>query len=391
MKKAIALFVLLACLGGGAYWWWALRPKDVAPPKKEVARSAQVERRDIRFSVTAAGDIGPAEQVSVRPEIAGKISELPVDIGDLVRKASLLFRLDDRDLQIEKSSKEKEIERARLQMTQSQRRLERAEDLHERTLISNEESEEVRTEYDLARNDVERAQNALDLTNDKIRKTRIEAPFDCTVLTRPVSVGQAVSGSGGYNSGTEVLTIADLNRMIVNAHVNQADVTRLNAGQQVEVEVEAVSGLKITGTVERIAPQATIKNNIKGFATRILLENVDPQVRPGMTANVKIPVASADDVLSVPLAAVFTEPDPDTGVIDRYVFVERDGRFDRRTVRIGVSDYFHAQVIEGLTQGEIVSLEQPPEEKINEGETPGVASGAVPAVATPGPKTAAKH
>ena len=73
--------------------------------------------------------------------------------------------------------------------------------------------------------------------------------------------------------------------------------------QQVEVQVEAVAGLKINGTVERIAPQATIRNNIKGFAARILLKDVDPRVRPGMTANVQIPVASADSVVAVPLAA----------------------------------------------------------------------------------------
>jgi len=87
--------------------------------------------------------------------------------------------------------------------------------------------------------------------------------------------------------------------MVINAHINQADVTRLKIGQQVEVAVEAVAGLKVTGNVERIAPQATIKNNIKGFAARILLKDVDPRVRPGMTANIQIPVASADNVVAV--------------------------------------------------------------------------------------------
>ncbi len=394
MKKAIALVTLCLGLAGGAYWWWraAPRPSGRTAGENVPPGSAMVDRRDIRFSVTAAGDIGPAEQVSVRPEVPGRISELPVDIGDVVKKGALLFALDDRDLQIERESKEQEIERARLQLSQAERRLERVRDLHARNLISNEEFEEARTEHDLARNDVDRAENALVYTNDKIRKTRVEAPFDCTVLTRPVSIGQTVSGSGGYNSGTEVLTIADLHRMIVNAHVNQADVTRLRPGQQVEVEVEAVQGLKVTGTVERIAPQATIRNNIKGFATRILLQGVDPQVRPGMTANVKIPVASADGVVAVPLAAVFTEPDPETGAVERYLFVAKDGRFERRTIRIGVSDYFHAEVQEGVAPGETVALEQPPEEKSIETPTPAPAPGGpTQPLATPGPKTAAAH
>src|SRR5205085_2075018 len=189
------------------------------------------------------------------------------------------------------------------------------------------------------------------------------APFDCTVLTRPVSIGQAVSGSGGFNSGTEVLTIADLNSMIINAQVNQADVPRLKPGQKVEVTVEAVPGLQITGDVERISPQATIKNNIKGYAARILLKNVDPRVRPGMTANVRIPVASAGNVTAVPLSAVFSEKNPDSALMERFVYVQQGEGFEKRNVKVGVSDFFYAEIQEGLSEGEIVSLELPKEAK----------------------------
>jgi len=177
-----------------------------------------------------------------------------------------------------------------------------------------------------------------------------------------VSIGQAVSGSGGFNSGTEVLTIADLNSMIINAQVNQADVPRLKPGETVEVTIEAVPGLMVTGAVERISPQATIKNNIKGYPARIVLRDVDPRVRPGMTANVKIPVASAASVTAVPLAAVFTEKNPDTLQTERFVYVQQGDKFEKRNVKVGVSDYFYAEVQEGLTQNEVVSLEMPKEE-----------------------------
>jgi HlyD family secretion protein len=170
-------------------------------------------------------------------------------------------------------------------------------------------------------------------------------------------MGQAVSGSGGFNSGTEVLTIANLNEMVINAHVNQADVPRLKVNQTVEVAVEAVAGLKVTGVVERIAPQATIKNNIKGFAARILLKNVDARVRPGMTANIKIPVASADNVMAVPLSAVFTEKSSETGVYERFVYVvqEESESVEKRNVKVGVSDFSFAEIQEGLAAGEVVS------------------------------------
>jgi RND family efflux transporter MFP subunit len=359
MKKWIVLVLVLAGGAWGYQKWTSWQAAQTAADTPARPNTAPVETRDIRFSVNAAGEIGPAEQVSVRPEVNGKISQLSVDIGDVAKRGDPLFTLDDRDLQIEKESQEKEIERARLQLQQAERNYRRSRELFENKLVSLELYEESRTQFDLSKNALERAEKSLELVNDRIGKTRILAPFDCTILTRPVSVGQAVSGSGGFNSGTEVLTIADLQHMVINAHINQADVTRLQAGQQVEVDVEAVPGLKVVGTVERVAPQATIRNNIKGFAARILLTEVDRRVRPGMTANIKIPVAAADNVVAVPLAAVFTELDPDSGVNERYVFVRQGLKYERRPVRIGISDYFFSEVQEGLSAGEVVSLIQP--------------------------------
>ena len=201
---------------------------------------------------------------------------------------------------------------------------------------------------------------------ERLEKTQILAPFDCTILTRPVSSGQAVSGSGGFNSGTEVLTIADLTRMIINAHVNQADVSRLSAGLKVDIQVEAIPGLVVQGQVERIAPQATILNGIKGFAARILLTESDPRIQPGMTANIKIPVQSAAGVVAVPLGAVFTEYNETLKKQERYVYVQQQERFQRRLIQIGVADYFFAEILSGLNPGEVVSLEMPPQEAIDE-------------------------
>ncbi len=358
MKKWILLTVLLAGGAWGVQRWTGLSLGGGAAAS-DLAPLAVAEKRSIEFAVNAAGDIGPAEQVSVRPEINGRIDKLPVDISDQVKKGELLFSLDDKELQNERASSVTDIERARLELDQAKRNYERARQLHEDNLISAEVYENTRTQYELAQNAIERAQKDLAIIEERLTKTQVRAPFDCTVLTRPISVGQAVSGSGGFNSGTEVMTIADLHEMVITAHINQADVTRLSPGQQVDVEIEAVPGLKVVGTVERIAPQATIKNNLKGFDARILLRDVDPRVRPGMTANIRIPVASAADVVAVPLAAVFTDIDPDTGETARYVYVAKGGDFERRPVQIGVSDFFYAEVQKGLAAGESVALEIP--------------------------------
>jgi HlyD family secretion protein len=363
MKKWVILTALItAGLAGFAFWnHWQKAKATTGSPARPT--TATVEVRDINFSVNAAGEISPAEQVSVRPEINGMIEALPVDIGDLVKKDSLLFKLDDKELQQQKASNLTDIERARLELTKAERDHRRAQQLLAERLIAQEIYDDTKTTYDLARNSLERAQKDLNIIEERLTKTVVRAPFNCTVLTRPVSIGQAVSGSGGFNSGSEVLTIADLSSMIINAQVNQADVPRLKPDQTVEITIEAVPGLHVNGVVERIAPQATIKNNIKGFAARIVLKNADARIRPGMTANVKIPVASAENVTAVPLAAVFTEKNPDTGVMERFAYVQQGEGFERKDIKVGVADFFYAEIQEGLAPGDVVSLELPKEER----------------------------
>src|SRR4029453_5892089 len=137
-------------------------------------------------------------------------------------------------LQIERAQRLIEIDGARLQLQKATRNFARAKQLFAQQLISQEAFDDSRTDHDLSTNGLDRAEQALRLVDDKLRKTRIVAPFDCTVLTRAVSLGQTVSGSAGFNSGTEIMTIANLNDMIVNAHINQADVIRLQQGREVD-------------------------------------------------------------------------------------------------------------------------------------------------------------
>ena len=363
MKKFISLIVIAGVAVGGYYGWknWQKTNQTSAAPERPTTATAEL--RDINFAVNAAGEIAPAEQVSVRPEINGKVDQLPVDLGDKIKKGDLLFKLDDKELQQQRASNVTDIEKAKLNLEKAERDFKRAQQLLTEKLISQELYDDTKTTYDLSKNALESAQRALAIIDEHLTKTEVRAPFDCTVLTRPVSIGQAVSGSDGFNGGTEVLTIADLNAMIINAQVNQADVPRLKSGELVEVSVEAVAGLRATGTVERISPQAIIKNNIKGYPARIILKNVDQRIRPGMTANVKIPVASADNVTAVPLAAVFTEKNPDSGQMERFVYVQQGEGFEKRNVKVGVSDFACAEIQDGLKPGEVVSLELPKEER----------------------------
>ncbi len=380
--KNLIIVILLVALGGGGVYLWQKQKNGGAPTAAEKIANRQTKApalsTNISFSVTLAGEIGPADQVSVKPEVPGKIIELPVDIGDRVKKGDLLFALDDKDLQIELDARTQEIESAKLQLEKTRLRMKQAERDYQRDQMLFEEKlvaeqvyetskqtwDSAKTDYELAENSVKRAQSNYDLAEEKLSKTRQLAPFDCTILTRPVSIGQTVSGSSGFNSGTEVMTVANLTDLIIMAHVNQADVTRLKVGMPVNVVIEAITDLNVIGMVERISPQATIINNIKGFSTRIRLTTPDQRVQPGMTANITIPVASASNVVAVPLAAVFTELNAEIQQNERFVYVVKGDQFEKRKVSIGVADYFYAEVEEGVNAGDVVAIEKPDETKV---------------------------
>lgn len=351
--KLLASILAVLGLGAGGYFYFTGQPGAAhAPADSSRPTTAVIEPRDISFAVSAAGDIGPADQVSVRSEVNGRIVELPVDVGDEVRKGQLLCRLDDKEMLTERASQVAQIDGAKLQLLKAERGYQRARQLFNDNLVSREAYDDARTDFDLATNALARSLTQLSQIDERLSKTKIVAPFDCTVLTRPVSLGQTVSGAGGFNSGTEIISIANLKNMIVNAHVNQADVIRLQQGREVEIQAESVPGVKMRGTVERIAPQAIIKNGIKGFAARIAIRDIDPRVRPGMTAILSIPVSSADNVLAIPLAAVFSEAG------ERFAFVQTEDGFERRPIVLGVTDYAFAEVLQGLAAGDVVSLEQ---------------------------------
>jgi len=189
---------------------------------------------------------------------------------------------------------------------------------------------------------------------DKLRKTKVLAPMDGTVLTLPVIEGQVVIAAASVNSGTTLMTIANLSRLVVETHINQVDVARLETNQQVKLRAESLKDLEMEATVSFIAPIATVKNNVKGFQVQALIEKPNPRLRPGMTVNMSVPIASVDDAVSVPIAAVFK------GEGNKKVIYVRNGETtETREVKVGVTNINHAQILHGVKVGEQILLVEP--------------------------------
>ncbi len=178
-------------------------------------------------------------------------------------------------------------------------------ELFEQKLISREVFDNLASEFAIAENAYVKAQRKLQLVDDKLRKTKVTAPSDGTVLTVPVIEGQVVIAAASVNSGTTLMTIANLSKLLVETHINQVDVARLELNQDVKLRAESLKDADLEAKISFIAPVATVKNNVKGFQVQALIDKPEPAPAPRHDRQHVHPDRHADDAISVPISAVF--------------------------------------------------------------------------------------
>ena len=359
MKKFLVVLIIIALLGAGGYsgWQWWTKNKSAATEDVPQNLTAQVTRQNIESAVEVSGDIQPVLQVEVKPEISARIKTISIILGDLVKQGQILMELDDRDLLTEKESAEIEIAGAKLSLEKSVKNFERDKQLFDKQLVSKQTLTDTTISRKISENDLEKSMKRLQIVKDKLAKTRIPAPMDGMVLELPVVEGQVVVGAASVNSGTSLVRLADLNRLMISTNVNQVDVARLKAGMPVVFTVDSISDAKMHGHIKSIAPTATIVKNIKGFAVEMAIDKPDPRLKPGMTADVSIPIESVKNVLSIPLAAVFNDNKD-----QKIAYVKMPGEDqppEKRVINVGLSNLDFAEVKSGLKENETVLLTRP--------------------------------
>ena len=357
MKRLLLLLIVAGLGGGGLYAykqeWFGKNGKVPLNPLSQ-APLVSAEVRDIEFSIQVSGDVQPATQLDVKPEVGGRLKKIHVLPGAKVKAGMLLVEIDDRDILSERDSALTEIEGAQLAVDKTKRNFERAKDLHAQKLISQEAFDNLSSELAIARNSLAKAERRKQLVEDKLSKTKVIAPGDGTVLTVPVVEGQVVISAASVNSGTILMTIADLSRLIVDTHVNQVDVAKLLPKQEVSLSAESIRDESLSAIITFIAPVATVKNAVKGFTVQAAIETASERLRPGMTVQMTIPVANAESALAVPVGAIFKGEGN-----SRVVYVRDGERTEKRSVKIGVTNTEHAQILQGLKEGEQILLTEP--------------------------------
>ncbi|PAZ00062.1 MAG: hypothetical protein CAK90_07285 [Spartobacteria bacterium AMD-G4] len=348
--SAAAFFLTLAATA--FYQGW---PPFTASEKVEDYPLAKSRRADIAPDLNIAGEVKPSLQVDVKPEVGGRIRQIHVIPGQKVNKGDLLVTIDDTDLLNERAAADAEIEGARLIMGKSKGNFDRARQLHERKLLSDEEFLNIMADFKIEENGLDKALRRRQTVDDRLAKTRVLAPFDGTVLEIPVSEGQVVVGAASVNSGTSLMTYADLSRLLIISQVNQLDAAKLSLGQDLTIQSPDSDKATATAKVLFIAPLASVKNNIKGFEVRGVIDRNDGALKPGVSVTVRLALPKITGVVTVPLTAIFE------GKGKKAVYLLKDGKPQKCEVIVGAIDSTHAEIKSGIGENEDVLLVEPSE------------------------------
>lgn len=397
---AASVLIILIILGIGKKQGW------IGERYATRVSAEQVQPRTITQTVSANGKIQPEKEVKITPYISGEVVELGVKEGDEVKKGDFLAKIDPEiyksnferaEAQLNTQKANEANAKARLAQTKAQlektgNQYERKKKLFDEQVISIAEFDEIKSAYEVARAEVEAARESLkaaqfnvksakaslEEAEENLNRTAIYAPNSGTVSRLNVEVGERVTGASQFSQGTELMRIANLNRMEVNVEVNENDIIRIDHHDTALIEVDAYFKRKFKGLVTEIATSA---NQTQGVSTdqvtnfdvkvRIMpasyadlaLEQGDQKspFRPGMSASVDIQTETVYDALSVPIQAVIARADTakkdqekDEEELQEYAFVVQEGKAHLQKVTTGIQDKEHIVIETGLEGDDMV-------------------------------------
>jgi len=337
-------------------------------PKGLEVEVLKASRGDVSPVVTADGLVAAKDTVNLSSQIMGEIVALPFPEGARVKKGDVLVRINPDTFQRDVDSAranltaaETATRQASVTLDQRKRDWERARDLFEKGIFSTAQRDDARLALDQAELAVRsasaqaaQARAYLQKAEDNLAKTVLRSPLDGVVTAVNAKVGEtAVVGTMNF-AGTVILTVSDLSEIITEVEVDEADYTRLRLGQEATVTVDALGGQKYAGKVVEIgasahAASASLQSNIRQFKVKVRILDPGGELKPGVTARVRLMADRREKVLRVPLGAVRTEEKSGQPVY--FVFVNEKGKAAKKVIQTGLSDDLYTEVLSGLDEG----------------------------------------
>ena len=338
-RTALAATVALAVIAAAAAGYWTgTQRKPAAPsvasataPSAAVGTPMVVEATKVMLlslpqTITTVGSLRSDESITVRPEIAGRISAILFQEGKQVARGTTLLRLDP-------AINQAEVQQARANLKLAQTKYDRAVDLSQRNFISGQAKDE-------AENNLRVAEAALALADARLAKTEIKAPFSGVIGLRVVSVGDYVK------EGADVVNLESIDPLKVDFRVPEIYLTQVQVGQTLMVALDALPGKTFEGKVFAVNPLVDAAG--RSIVIRAIVRNFDTSLRPGMFARVRLITRDEKKALVVPEQAIVPQGD------EQYVFRVVGGKAARVKVEIGQRRDAKVEVLKGLGADDIV-------------------------------------
>lgn len=385
MKKKLIIAGVILALIALAYFKQAGSSASVSVNIEE----AKIE--DIKSSILASGTLIYKEQIELRSEVIGQVSEMLVEEGNSVTKDQVLMRLDPRTFNADVEQQRAyvrlqtiAIERQKQELKNISSKWSRNKNLYQREMIGQDAFELVDNQYALAKIDLRsrqesltQAQASLDKALERLEKTVFRSPITGIATSVDIKLGEtAISGTTNI-AGSNLITVADPASILVEVLVDEADIANIKIDQNADVFAVAYPDQALKGKVQSIATSAKRSSYRQGlsFTVKILLDTAsDIDIRPGMSCRAEIFTEIKGDTIAVPIEAVVfedieqeasnTETDQDNSSVSisvtsatevtSHVFVIIDGKSAKREVELGISNDRLQEIISGLEVGDKV-------------------------------------
>ena len=356
-KLIIAAIIALIFIGTFVFLWQKSQPKEI------VYSEFTPKLDSLQKTTIITGKIEPRNEVYVKPQISGIITEILKEAGDYVQQGEVIAKVKVIPDMGSLSSAEARVRLADINLEQAKVDYDREKNLYDQKLVSADEFDKVSQQLRQAKHELSAATDALQVVRDGFSKsnasassTLIRSTISGVILDIPVKVGNSVINSNTFNDGTTIATVANMNDLIFRGNIDETEVGQLSMGIPLKITIGALQDMTFDAALEYISPKATETNGANQFEIKAAVtvsRDADAskkgaaKIRSGYSANAEIVLARADKVLTIPESAIEFSGD------STFVYVLTDStaekNYDRRYVETGLSDGVNIEIKKGLT------------------------------------------
>ncbi len=348
-KLIIATIIALIFIGTFVFLWQKSQPKEM------VYNEFFPEMNEVKKTTIITGKIEPRNEVNIKPQIGGIITQLMKEPGDYVQAGEVIAKVKVIPDMAQLSSAESRVRLADLNLQQAKIDYEREKNLYEQKLVSADEYDKVAQKLRQAKEELLASEDALQVVRDGVSKsnanassTLIRSTISGVILDVPVKVGNSVINTNTFNEGTTIASVANMNDLIFRGNIDETEVGQLYNGIPMKITIGALQDLKFDASLEYISPKAVENNGANQFEIKAAVKvEKDDKIRSGYSANAEIVLAQVKKALTIPESAIEFSGDSTFVYLIKVEGAKKT--YERHQITTGLSDGVNIEVKKGLT------------------------------------------